>query len=101
MVQRCEDFCLALEASEMVRIARDRRRQHFESHLTFQVGIGRAIHLAHPACSEWGDDFVRTEANAWGEHQAGTCGILTNGPLGPDFVWRCHRGQFEPTASGA
>jgi hypothetical protein len=70
MVQRCEDFCLALEASEMVRIARDRRRQHFESHLTFQVGIGRAIHLAHPACSEWGDHFIRTEANAWGERQS-------------------------------
>jgi hypothetical protein len=39
----------ALEACEATRITSDRARQHLDRDLAFQVRVGRAIDLTHPA----------------------------------------------------
>ena len=70
MVERGKDFGFALKTREPVGIGRDRRRQDFDRNLALQIRVGRAIHLAHPACSERAEDFVRSEARAW-RHRVG------------------------------
>jgi hypothetical protein len=52
MIQRRQDFRLALKAGEAVRIGGDRRGQHLQGDLALQVGIGGPIHLSHPALAE-------------------------------------------------
>jgi hypothetical protein len=48
MIQSGEDFCFTLESGKPVRIGGDRRRQHLDRNLAFQVGIRRAKHFALP-----------------------------------------------------
>ena len=73
MVQRGEHFSLALEPGKTLWITRQRSRQHFDRHLTLQVGVRGAIDLTHAARTDWGGDFVRAEAlagrkrHAWAE----------------------------------
>jgi hypothetical protein len=67
MIQRREEFRFALKARQPVRIRRELRWEDFECDLAFQPAVGRAIHLAHAAGSERGDDLVRTQAGAEGE----------------------------------
>ena len=69
MVQRGEDFGFALEAREPIGIAGERLGQHLDRDLAFQLGVRRAIHLAHPAGADLGGDFVRAEAGAWSYSQ--------------------------------
>jgi hypothetical protein len=45
VVQRGEDFGLALESGDPLRIVGDLRRQDLERDLAFQDGVGRAIDL--------------------------------------------------------
>ena len=49
-----------MKAGEPVSISLDRRRRHFNSDLALQVRVGGAIHLAHTADPEEGDDFIPT-----------------------------------------
>ena len=50
-----------LEAREPFRIARERGGQHLERDVAMELRIVRAIHLAHAAGADRGDDFVRTD----------------------------------------
>ena len=39
-------------------------RQHLDRHLALQLGVGRAIHLAHAACADLGGDLMDAESGA-------------------------------------
>ena len=45
-------------------VGSNRVGQNLDGDLPLQVGVGRAIHLAHPAHADLGGDFVRAEAGA-------------------------------------
>ena len=61
MIQRRQDFGLALEASEPLGIGRHAGGQDLDRDLPLQPRIGRAVDLAHPAGAERSDDAVRAE----------------------------------------
>jgi len=69
MIQRGEDFRFALKPRKPIGVGRERRRQNLHHDLAFQLRIGRAVHLAHAAGADGGDDFVRAEARAGSEGQ--------------------------------
>jgi hypothetical protein len=62
MIERAEDLGFPLKSRKSVRIARERVGQNFNRHLALQPRIARAIHLAHTACANERDDFVRAES---------------------------------------
>src|SRR5262249_34444857 len=64
MIQRREHLRFALEAGESIGIERELRRQDLERDVTTELGIVRAIHVAHAARSEQRHDLVGTETNA-------------------------------------
>jgi hypothetical protein len=64
MVERGEDFRLALKASQAIRIAGHRGGQHLDRHRPLQIAVGRAIDLAHSAFADLGRDFVDAEPRA-------------------------------------
>ena len=64
MVERGEDFGLALEARQPLGIARHRLRQYLDCDRALQIGVRRPIHLSHPALADLGGDFIRAEAGA-------------------------------------
>ena len=68
MIQRGENFGLALEAREP-SASRPPSRQHFDGDRALQVDVG-AIHLAHAADPEAGQNG-RAEAGAAGESRVG------------------------------
>ena len=67
MIERRENLRFTTEASEAFRMVRDLGQQDLERHVTIELGVMRAIHLAHPAGAEQGDDLVEAEARAGGE----------------------------------
>ena len=67
MIERGEDFSLALETGEPVWICRHPGRQDLDRDLTLQPRVGRAIHLAHSALAERRDDAVRSQAGSLGQ----------------------------------
>ena len=69
MIERGEHFGFALKSREPIGIASDGGGEHFDRHRPFQMAVGRAIHFAHAAGADGGDDFVRAETCAWGESQ--------------------------------
>ena len=64
MIERGEHVRFALKARQPVRIADDRGGEHLDGDRPFQIAVGRAIHLAHPAGANLGGDLVRTETGA-------------------------------------
>jgi hypothetical protein len=64
MIERGEDFRFALEAREPLGVSHHRCRQHLDGDATFQIGVGRPIHLPHTAHADLGGDFIRAEARA-------------------------------------
>ena len=54
----------AREAFEPRRIAGHVGRQHLERDVAAEPRIVRAIHLAHAACAERGDDLIRADAGS-------------------------------------
>ena len=64
MVQGGEHFRFALKARQSVDVNRERWRQDLDGHLTFQLRVGRPVHLAHPAFADLRDDFVDAETPA-------------------------------------
>ncbi len=70
MIQRRQHLRFAAESREAIRIVGDRRQQHLDRDVAIQLGIARAIHLAHAAGAEGGEDFVRAEARAGCERDA-------------------------------
>jgi hypothetical protein len=58
VIERREHLRFALEARHAVRVGRDRVWQCLQRHIAIESGVGRAIHLAHAACSKHVDDLV-------------------------------------------
>jgi hypothetical protein len=74
---RCTRFLL--ETPQPIRICAVRHRQDFDRDLATELRIARAIHLAHAARAECGDDLVRAEASTGTkEHKPGW---LSRAPL--------------------
>ena len=69
MIQRGEDFGFALKTRQPIVVSRERWRQDLDRDLTLQLGVGRPIHLPHPAFADLGGDFVDAEAGAGSEGQ--------------------------------
>ena len=69
MIQRGEHFRFALKAREPIGVAASDGGQHLDRDLAFQLGVGRAIHLAHAAGADLRGDFVDAEASAGSEGQ--------------------------------
>ena len=65
MIQRGEQLRLALSASR--RDLSQKFWQDFDGDLAPEPTIACAIHLAHAACTDGGDDFIRPETNAGSE----------------------------------
>ena len=66
MIQRREGLGFAREPCEPVGVARERVGQDFDRDVAIELRIARAIHLAHAAGTNGGEDFVRAEADAGG-----------------------------------
>ena len=64
MIQCGRGARFLLEAAQTVGIGGKAARQHFDGDIAPQPRIARAIHFAHPAGSDEGDDFVRAETCA-------------------------------------
>lgn len=69
MIQRSEHFRFALKASESIVIRRQGGRQNLDGDLTFQLGIGGPIHLAHAPFADERGDFVDADACSRSESQ--------------------------------
>ena len=67
MIERGEDFGLALKPREAFAVSRYRFGQHLDRDVALELRIARAIHLTHAAHAERGDDFVRAKARASGQ----------------------------------
>ena len=59
--QRSDRAGLVLESCPAIRIARDAGRQDFDRDLAMELGVARAVDLAHSSLTEQADDFIRTE----------------------------------------
>ena len=55
------DLAFALESCHALGIVGHRSRQDLDGDLAPQPAVARAVHLAHPARAERGDDFVRPQ----------------------------------------
>jgi len=64
MVERGQHLRFPHESCEPLAVVDHRFGQHFDSHLAFQVGVGRPVHLTHGARAEAGTDLIRTKAGA-------------------------------------
>ena len=62
MIERRQGLGLALEPREPIAVAREVGRQHLERHVAVEFRIARAIHLAHAAGADQGDDFEGPES---------------------------------------
>jgi hypothetical protein len=75
MIQRREQPRLARKSRQPIRIAREARWQHLDGDVPSELGVARAIHLAHPARPERTDNLERTEFRTDGEAHVATCGF--------------------------
>jgi hypothetical protein len=70
MIQRRERLRFAREARQPLRIVCECLGQDLDRDVAIQLGIARAKHLAHPAFTDPGSDFVDAETSARGKRQA-------------------------------
>ena len=84
MVERGEHLRFALEPGESFGVAGEGVRQDLDRDVAIQLGIARAIHLAHAAGPHGGEDLVRAEADArgWGRHFCSVASQFTNTVIG-------------------
>jgi hypothetical protein len=73
MIQRRQDLCLSLEASEPARIRREGIGQHLQGIVALQSGMVSTPDLAHSAFAEQGSDLIRPDASA--EAEGHLCGL--------------------------
>ena len=64
MVERGEGLGFACESGESVAVVRERVRQDFHRDIAIELGVGRPVHLPHPAFAYLRGDFVDAEARA-------------------------------------
>ena len=69
MVQRRQRLGFALEARQPLGVVGEGLGQDLDRDVATQLGVGRAIDLAHAAGAEGGDNFIRAEAGAGCEGQ--------------------------------
>jgi hypothetical protein len=67
MIQRGGGARFLFEAAQAIGISRGRRQQDLERHVAAEPRIVGAIDLAHSACADEGDNFVRSEFRARSE----------------------------------
>ena len=65
MVERGEDLRFALEPGEAIGIVGEGIRQHLHRDVAIELGVARAIHLAHAAFADLRGDLIRAKASAW------------------------------------
>ena len=78
MVERRQHLRLPAEAGEALRLQRECRSNHFQRDVAIELGIARAIHLAHAAGAERGENLIRAEARAGSEGHS--CFVDYRGP---------------------
>ena len=61
VVERGQRLRLAPEAREPPGVGRERGGQHLDGHVAPELGVARAVHLAHAARAERSDDLERAE----------------------------------------
>ena len=91
MIERRQDFGLALETRDAIGVSSEDVEDHLHGDLAAQPRIARAIHLAHTSGAEYREDLVRAEPCAGGNGQAriysvrivNWCRFLNNTPT-PD-----------------
>jgi hypothetical protein len=71
MVQRSQHVRFAFESGQARRIARELRRQDFDSHFPAELGIAGAINLAHAARTERTDYLVMLQTRPRGQGHIG------------------------------
>ena len=64
MIERRDRLGFALEAGQAIRRRGHVLGQHLEGDVAAETRVARAVHLAHPARTERGDDLVDTETGA-------------------------------------
>ena len=58
VIQSSSGQRLLLEASQPVRVQRERLRQHLNRHISFQTRVAGTVHLAHSSRAEQANDLV-------------------------------------------
>ena len=86
MVQRGQHLRLALETGEAIGIEREGVRHDLQRDLAIQLRVARAIHLAHAAGAEGGEDFIRADSGAGTEGQTLSI-IRVRRQRGLDYSW--------------
>ena len=71
MIERGEDGCLALEAREPIRIAREELRQYLQRDIATELSVARAIDFPHTAGAKGPDNLVGAEASAGRKRHCG------------------------------
>ena len=66
MVQRGEHFGFALETRQPFGVVCESFRQDLDRDVALEVGVGRAVHLAHAAGANLAGDFIGAEPRARG-----------------------------------
>src|ERR1700736_2240490 len=64
MIQRRDRARLAFKALAPLGVSRHGRWQNLDGDVTVQPPVARAVHLAHPAGAESGEDFIGAESRA-------------------------------------
>jgi len=67
MVQGRQRLRFTVEARQTVRVSCQGLGQDLDGDLTPEVGVRRAVHFAHSAHADLGDDFIRAEPRAGGQ----------------------------------
>ena len=70
MIQRRQHLRFSPEPREPIRIERKGVGQDFQRDVAIELRIARAIHLAHAAGAERGQNFIGTEVRAGSERHA-------------------------------
>ncbi len=67
MVQRGERPGFALEARQPVSVVRERLGEDLDRHIAPELGVARAIDLAHATRTDLGDNFIRAKTRPGSE----------------------------------
>ena len=68
MVQRGERPRFTVEPREPFRIRGHRCRKNLQRHIATELRVGGAVHQAHSAFAEFGEDFVGPDSTPRGQH---------------------------------
>ena len=71
VVQGCSGAGFLLEPAKSLGIVGKCRRQHLDGDVAAEARITGAVHLAHPAGAEQGDDFIGAKVGAGRERHSG------------------------------